>query len=132
MKYETKDSGKREEYKSGMRRDLQDNKPSLYIWIPQDIPYEEQLWTRIGYLARRGANKYGVRNMDLADSSVELERFKDSALRHMMQWLSNETDEDHAAACFFNLLQAENVKYRMSTSKKIGGNKKKCLIKKIK
>lgn len=117
-KFITKDSGKRQKYASGMHRDLQDDKPSLYLWIPQDIPYKEQLWTRIGNLARRGANKYGVRNMDLACSKEELERFKDSAMRHMMQWLSNETDEDHAAAVFFNLLQAENVKYRLKNNDK--------------
>ena len=107
MDFITKDSGKRQGYASGMQRDLQDDKPSLYMWIPQDIPYNEQLWTRIGYLARRGAVKYGVRNMDKANSEEELERFKDSALRHMMQWITNETDEDHAAAVFFNILQAE-------------------------
>jgi hypothetical protein len=30
-----------------------------------------------------------------------------------MQWLTNETDEDHAAATFFNIMSAENVKWRL-------------------
>lgn len=117
MKFETKDSGKRSEYKSGMRRDLQDGKPNLYLWIPKDVPYNESLWTRIGALATRGAEKYGTRNMDLANSEEELERFKSSAMRHFMQWISNQEDEDHAAATFFNMLQAENVKYRLKVKK---------------
>jgi len=117
MSFKTKDSGQREEYASGMRRDLQSGKSNLYIWIPQDVPYSQQLWTRIGELATRGAEKYGVRNMDLACSEEELERFKASAMRHMMQWLCNENDEDHAAAVFFNLLQAENVKWRLNKEK---------------
>ena len=113
MEFKTKDSGKREKYKSGMNRDLQIGKPNIYLWIPLDIPYKDQLWTRIGDLATRGAEKYGIRNMDLANSKIELERFKSSFLRHVFQWISEETDEDHAAACFFNLLQAENVKWRI-------------------
>jgi hypothetical protein len=112
-KFITKDSGKRQEYQSGMRRDLQDNKPDLYLWMPKDIPYEEQFLTRAGYAARRGANKYGDRNFEKANSTEELERFKSSALRHMFQWLNNETDEDHAVAIFFNLLSAEMVKYKL-------------------
>lgn len=117
-KYTTKDSGKREEYSTGMRRDSRDGKPNLYCWIPKDIPYKDQLWTRIGELATRGAEKYGLRNMDLARTEEELERFKTSALRHMMQWLCEEDDEDHAAATFFNILQAENVKWRMLNGSK--------------
>ncbi len=113
MKYETKDSGKKEYYASGMKRDTQKGKPNLYLWIPKDIPYKENLWTRIGALATRGAEKYGSRNMDLACSEEELERFKSSAMRHFLQWISDEDDEDHAAATFFNILQVENVKYRL-------------------
>lgn len=109
----TKDSGKRQEYSTGMRRDFQDGKPNLWLWIPKDIPYEEQWLTRIGALATRGAEKYGVRNMDLARTEEELERFKSSFLRHSLQFLSDETDEDHFAAVVFNAIQIINVQYRL-------------------
>ena len=112
-KFTTKDSGKRETYDSGMNRDLQDDKPNIYCWLAKDIPYSEQWLTRMGGLATRGANKYGLRNMDLANSEVELERFHSSFLRHALQWLMGETDEDHFAALMFNAIQAENVKWRM-------------------
>ena len=111
--YKTKDSGKRQEYNSGMRRDLQDGKPNLYLWIPKDWPYEEQLLTRIGALATRGAEKYGARNSELANSKEELERFKASAMRHFMQWIMGETDEDHAAAIYFNIYMVEYLTWKL-------------------
>ncbi|MER7420034.1 hypothetical protein ABT346_25195 [Micromonospora peucetia] len=43
----------------------------------------------------------------------ELDRAKGSALRHLMQWLCGEDDEDHAAAVVFNIMAAEFVRYQM-------------------
>lgn len=113
MEYTTKDSGERLEYNSGMRRDVQTGKPRFDCLIISDIPYEEQFLTRCAKLMGRGAEKYGERNFELANSVEELERFKASALRHMMQWLAGETDEDHSAAVVFNLMASEMVKYRL-------------------
>lgn len=111
-KYITKDSGRRQEYSTGMKRDLQDGKSNIYLWMPKCVPFNEQLIVRAGYAAQRGADKYGARNFELAETDEELERFKSSALRHMLQWISGEVDEDHAAAVFFNLTAAEMVKYK--------------------
>lgn len=118
MDYKTLDSGQRKQYSSGMSRDSQDDKPDLYQWMPVSIPYKESLWYRAGMLANRGAQKYGRRNWELAgedpkSAAEELERFKSSALRHMMQYLHGETDEDHSAAVMFNLIAAEMVKYKI-------------------
>lgn len=113
MKYKTKDSGARQEYKSGMRRDLQDGKPDFYLIMPKDMPYSEQVLTRWAELMTRGKEKYGSRNWELANSSEELERFKASAFRHFMQWLCGENDEDHAVAVLYNIQAAEYVKWRM-------------------
>jgi len=117
MKWETKDSGKRQEYKSGMRRDLQTGKPDFYLIVPKDMPYKEQLLTRWAELMERGREKYGLRNWELADSEEELERFKSSAYRHFMQWLLNEDDEDHGAAVLYNINAAEFVKWRINESR---------------
>lgn len=103
MNYITKDSGKREEYESGMRRDSTDGKPD-YTLI-----YEPML-TRWAELMTRGAEKYGRRNWELAKTQEELERFRASALRHMYQWLRGDRDEDHAAAILFNISAAEKVR----------------------
>lgn len=113
MNYITKDSGVREEYKSGMRRDTQDGKPDFYLCLPKGIPYEEQMLTRFASLLTRGAVKYNKRNWELANSEEELERFRSSAFRHMMQWLCGNKDEDHASAVLFNITAAEMVSYKL-------------------
>lgn len=115
MKYTTEDSGKRQDYASGMRRDTQEGKPDFYLCMPQGVPYDEQMLTRWAALMSRGMDKYGYRNWEKANSQEELDRFKSSAMRHFMQWISGETDEDHAAAVFFNITAAEYVKGRLET-----------------
>lgn len=95
-----------------MKRDSQEGKPAFQFLLP-DMPYTEQPLTRWAMLMERGAKKYGPRNWQLANSEEELERFKASALRHMFQYQSGETDEDHMAAVMYNLMAAEYVKYRL-------------------
>jgi hypothetical protein len=109
-KYVTKDSGQRQDYESGMRRDIETGKARFDLIFPEGIPYEQQMLTRFAELLARGAEKYGENNWQLAGSYEEYARFKRSALRHMMQWQCGEEDEDHAAAVYFNIMAAENVK----------------------
>lgn len=109
----TLDSGKRQEYGSGMRRDLQDGKPDFNLMLIPGMPYAEQYLTRIAALYERGANKYGRRNWQLANSEEELDRFKSSAFRHFMQALTGETDEDHWAAVFFNINAIIMLEYKL-------------------
>lgn len=99
----TKDSGKRAEFASGMVRDTQDNKPRFDLIIPKEQSYEETLLYRWASLLTRGMYKYGERNWEKANSKEELERFKASAMRHFIQAISGETDEDHWAAVVFNI-----------------------------
>jgi dATP/dGTP diphosphohydrolase len=103
----TKDSGVREEYDSGMVRDTQEGKPRYNL-------IDRAFLKRWAALMTRGAEKYGVENWRNANSQEELDRFQESAHRHMMQWLDGETDEDHAVAVAFNLAAAEFVKARMA------------------
>jgi len=113
MSYITKDSGVRQEFDSGMRRDTQESKPMFSLLMAKYVPYKEQLVTRWAELMGRGAEKYGYRNWELANSVEEYERFKDSGMRHFMQWMNDETDEDHAAAVMFNINAAESIKYKL-------------------
>lgn len=102
----TKDSGKREQFESGMQRDTQENKP-IYtlLYMP--------MLTRWAMLMVRGMVKYGRDNWKKANGEAELQRFKDSALRHMFQWLEGDLTEDHAAAVFFNISGAEMVREKL-------------------
>jgi hypothetical protein len=112
-KWVTKDSGKREEYDSGMRRDTEEGKARFDLVVPKDVPYEEQILTRFAALMARGAEKYTERNWEKANSEVELNRYYSSAFRHFMQWITGETDEDHAAAVMFNIMCAETLKWKL-------------------
>ena len=116
--YITKDSGKRQDYESGMRRDTQEGKPDFSLLLT-DLPYDEQLLTRWASLMERGATKYGRRNWQLASSQEELDRFKASAFRHFVQWATGQDDEDHAAAVLFNIQAHEYVKYKMENNEKV-------------
>jgi Domain of unknown function (DUF5664) len=109
----TKDSGKRVEFKTGMQRDVNSDKPRFDLITPDGLPFEERLLTRWARLMERGASKYGERNWEKASTEEEKKRFMDSAYRHFMQWAAGETDEDHAAAVFFNISGAEMVDLRL-------------------
>jgi hypothetical protein len=107
------DSGKREEFSSGMVRDTEDGKPDYTRCL--DGPMFER-WAE--HLAK-GAAKYpdvtpGMANWLLADGTKELTRFEKSAMRHFIQWLRGDRDEDHAAAVFFNINGAEYVRQNLS------------------
>jgi len=111
MSYTTKDSGKREEYSTGMRRDTQEGKPRYdLLYLP--------MMKRRAELLERGAIKYGERNWEKASTEEELNRFKASAFRHFIQWLSGEEDEDHAAAVTFNIDAVEMIKEKMLNESK--------------
>jgi hypothetical protein len=113
----TKDSGKRAAYTTGMVRDTDEGKPNFYLVTPKLIPYEEQMLTRWAKLMTRGAVKYSKRNWEKASTQEELDRFQESAFRHFMQWLLGDVEEDHAAACYFNIQCAEYVRWRMEHGK---------------
>lgn len=103
-----KDSGKRLSFDSGMVRDTQEGK-CLYLLV-RDGPMFER-WAQ--HLTK-GAIKYSARNWMQANGEEELDRFLNSAARHFEQWLRGDTDEDHAAAVFFNINGAEYVKAQLS------------------
>lgn len=109
-----KDSGERKAYDSGMVRDTQEGKPQFGLTFASDVPFEEQLLTRFAIHMVKGAEKYGIRNWEKSNSQEELERFKESALRHCLQWYFGVNDEDHAAATWFNMVATERLKYRLA------------------
>lgn len=110
-KYETKDSGKRKEFSTGMRRDTNDGKPRYDLIIPKGVKHS--MLKRWAELMARGAIKYGDRNWEKAETDEEIERFKESAFRHFMMWFGGEVDEDHAAAVIFNIQGVELVKEKL-------------------
>ena len=100
----TKDSGKREEYDSGMRRDVEEGKTDFTYLIIDGVPFQDQPLHRLMGLYMRGAEKYGRHNWQKACSREEYERFKRSLFRHWMQYLAGDRDEDHIAAVVWNAI----------------------------
>ena len=112
-----KDSGVREEFKSGMVRDTSNGK------VRYNRVLDGPMFKRWAEHLQKGAVKYpdtpSGPNWMLAAGAVELKRFKESAMGHFIDWLEGKVDEDHAAALFFNVNGAEYVKGRMSNMKTI-------------
>jgi hypothetical protein len=108
--FTTKDSGEREQYASGMQRDVTEGKVKWHLILggPMLVRWAE--------LMTHGAVKYDDDNWMQADSEVELARFRESAMRHFMQWVTGADDEDHAAAVIFNINGYEYVKDKLTTN----------------
>lgn len=109
--FTTKDSGARENLASGMVRDVETDK------VDYTLILDGPLFERWAALLARGAAKYGPRNWckalestDAAARAATTERFRRSAFRHMMQWLTGDRSEDHAAAVIFNMNGAEAMR----------------------
>jgi hypothetical protein len=102
-----KDSGKREEYTSGMVRDTAEGK------IDYTLALDGPMFKRYAIHLTNGAKKYSKRNWMKAAGQAEFERATESLARHFFQYILGETDEDHGAAIIFNINLREYVKERM-------------------
>ncbi len=108
-----KDSGKREEFDSGRVRDTSSGK------INYTRVFDGPMLSRWAAHLTRAEPKYpdiapGVPNWTQANSPEEMERYRVSAVRHMIAWLNGEQDEDHAAGVFFNINGYEFVKLKLA------------------
>jgi hypothetical protein len=102
-----------------MMRDVDTDKARFDLIIPEGIPYSEQILTRFAELMGRGAAKYSDRNWEKAKTKEELDRFKESAFRHFMQWYCGETDEDHMTGVLFNIMGYETTKYKIDNEQPV-------------
>lgn len=102
-----KDSGVRETYAGGMVRDTARDKTNWALILdgPMPVRWAEHM--------TKGAIKYTKRNWMKGEGEDALERARESAARHFVQWYNGDTDEDHAAAVYFNINLAEYVKGRV-------------------
>lgn len=90
--FTTHDSGRREEFATGARRDVQSNKPR-YELIPVAA------LKRLAELYARGDQKYGEHNWQ---KGMPFSRVVASMLRHVYAYLEGERTEDHLAAVAWN------------------------------
>lgn len=93
---EIKDSGERTEFSSGAVRDMHEGKGDML-----SLPAMALLRLSLHY--ENGAKKYGRFNYL---RGIPLSSFIDSAMRHLLKYIAGWDDEDHLAACAFNILGA--------------------------
>lgn len=96
----TKDSWERKEFSNWFVRDT-DNGKLRYDLIPLNM------LERLAWLYTRWMEKYGANNRQQARGKEAIDRFKQSAFRHFMQWMNGEDDEDHGMAVVFNVMAYE-------------------------
>ena len=90
---EVKDSGKREEFSTGSRRDIRHGKGRFDLMSPFVLERDARH-------LENGARKYGDRNWE---KGQPLSRYYDSAVRHLNKFMMGHTDEDHLAAARWNI-----------------------------
>ena len=89
-----KDSGQRQEFETGSKRDTNEGKsrPDLIS------PYFQE---RLGHHLAKGAKKYGENNWA---KGQPLKRYMESLERHLMLAKMGKVDEDHLSAIAFNVM----------------------------
>ena len=104
MKYKkVKDSGKRQQFKTGAVRDNEEGK-GRYDLLPT------RAIRRLAEHYENGAVKYGDDNWL---KGIPLKRMLDSAMRHLFKALEGQTDEDHLIACAWNVLGIVEIRERI-------------------
>lgn len=106
---------RREQFEGGGMRDSETGKPRFDLLLPYGVPFEEQYLTRVARLMARGAERYDERNWEQFSDRAALDRARSSALRHFIQWVNGEIDEDHAAAISFNVMAAEHIRQKLES-----------------
>lgn len=89
-----KDSGSREEFSTGSKRDSREGKGRYDLLSPLAL-------ARLAKHFENGAKKYGDRNWERGQPQS---RYLDSALRHLFRYLEGLRDEDHLSAAAWNVL----------------------------
>lgn len=108
-KFTVKDSGQRQQFTTGMQRDVEENK------IMYDLIFDGPMLERYAAHLTKGAQKYQPRNWMMASTEEERQRFRRSAIRHFIQWMRGDVDEDHAAAVIFNINGYEYVTEKLES-----------------
>lgn len=93
-KFVVKDSGTRQQFVTGAQRDTQEGKGRFDLLPSHAL-------TRLAQHFENGAKKYDDDNWR---KGIPLNRYLDSALRHLVKFMDGERDEDHAIAAAWNIM----------------------------
>ena len=104
-KFEIKDSGQRQDFGTGAVRDTSDQKGSFDL-LPFYAIYE------VARVYQEGAKKYGRNNYR---KGINLSRYLDAALRHLMKAGAGFKDEPHFAQAAWNILSLIETKHMIDS-----------------
>jgi hypothetical protein len=104
---EVKDSGNREEFDTGSRRDTRDGKGRFDLLSPFVLERDAKH-------LENGARKYGDRNWE---KGQPLSRYYDSAMRHLNKYMMGHRDEDHLAAARWNIAALMHTEYMIAVGR---------------
>ncbi len=99
--WQVKDSGEREEFPTGSKRDTQEGKGRFDLLAFYAVE-------RLAKHYENGAKKYGDHNWRLGQS---LMRYFSSAIRHLFKWVRGYRDEDHLSAAVWNIMCIIETEY---------------------
>lgn len=101
------------EFEGGGKRSSDEGKPKFEYLLAPDMPYDEQILARIANRMEEGAKHYGDNNYGLMNTEDALKRCRSSLLRHTLQYINGETDEDHLAAIGCNILMVSKIEHNL-------------------
>jgi len=100
-----KDSGKRQDFVTGSKRDTNEGKPRYDLITPIGL-------YRLAMHYSNGAVKYGDRNWE---KGQPLSRYIESAFRHLAKMEVGLEDEDHASGVVWNVMAFIHTKTMIET-----------------
>ena len=101
--FKLRDSGKRKTYSSGAMRERNTGKGRFDLISPFAL-------MRLALIYEKGAMKYDDRNWEKGEPFT---RFIDSAMRHIVQYMQGDREEDHLAQAAWNLFSILHLEATM-------------------
>lgn len=98
-----KDSGERSTYSSGAQRDNSVGKGRFDL-----IPFQALM--RLARHYEAGAIKYSDRNWE---KGMDVSRYADAAMRHLIKYIAGWNDEDHLAAVAWNVFSIMHHEHKL-------------------
>lgn len=105
--FTVKDSGERQEFKTGAVRDMAAGKGRFDLISPIAL-------LRLAKWYEAGARKYNDRNWE---KGLPTGRCMDSALRHLNAYRLGHRDEDHLAAAMWNIAAIIHIQHQVQAGK---------------
>jgi hypothetical protein len=104
-------------FNGGGVRSSDEGKPKFRYLLAPDMPVDKQILARIANRMEAGAKQYGENNYGRMCTEDALSRARDSLMRHVVQYINGDTDEDHLAAVGCNILMISKIEHNIANGR---------------